>query len=528
LRPAALLYLAFLVRRRFCLREDRGFHLHLLNRYSSLRGRGARNLRLGSVLLALLVVSLGLSACGKNFYFAGRSLPPSGILNRVLIAVQNSGTGQLFLVDAYYDIRHSYNNVTPDFPISGFTGYPSTIQNLPAERTGLVFSLSTGTMSAVNYATETATALPAATASGEIPSSIFDANNLTYSISAQQQNHFVEMYDGTTNPTQFALTLPGVYKVSINPAGTVALAFLQNYVQGSTAAPYDTPVYSIVHLTNAQQLDAAAHPDPTTGARHYKGAEDCEPQNLPQYCVFPVNVPKGVPSFDHPVKAVFSPDGSSAFIVNCGPECGGTTAGLTQIPLTSTSFNAGAAGPAGIALTGTKFLPVPGGATNALFDGDTLYVAGQQLVAADNLFTGELTAVNTETGAVGTPVPISDGTHGRMVLADDNTLWVGSTNCQGGERYKQAQAGQNTPYGCMTMYNTSTGTVTAIESYKGDGTGIAAVSGLDKVYTAEGGQVYIYNTKTGAAIDNTNVTENGDVVDVAYMDAPDDSDNSWY
>ena len=202
--------------------------------------------------------------------------------------------------------------------------------------------------------------------------------------------------------------------------------------------------------------------------------------------------------------------------------------GITQIPLTSAAFNSGAAGPAGIALQGTKFLPVPGGATNALFDGDTLYVAGQQLVPADNLFTGELTAVNTETGAVGTPVPISDGTHGRMVLADDNTLWVASSNCQGGERYKQAQAGQNTPYGCMTMFNTSTGTVTAIESYKGDGTGVAAVSGLGKVYTAEGGQVYIYNTTTGAAIDNTNVTEQGDVVDVAYMDAPDDSDNSWY
>jgi hypothetical protein len=484
------------------------------------------------VLLALLVVSLGLSACGKNFYFAGRNLPPSGILNRVLIAVQNAGNGQMFLVDAYYDIRHSYNNVTPDFPISGFTGYPLTIQNLPAERTGLVFSLSTGSLSAVNYETETATNLPAATASGEIPSSIFASSNLTYSVSAQQQSHYVEVYDGSgsANPTQFALNLPNVYKVSINPAGTIALAFTQNFVPDSSSQYNDTPVYSIVHLTNAQQQDAAAHADPTTGARHYLGAEDCEPENLPQYCVFPVplNNAQGAPVFDHPVKAVFSPDGASAYVVDCGPECGGTTAGITQIPLTAAAFNVGAGGPAGIALQATKFIPVPGGATNALFDGSTMYVAGQQLVSADNLFTGELTTVNTETGAVGTPVPISDGSHGRMVLGDDNTLWIGSTGCQSGERYKQSQAGLNTPYGCMTMFNTSTGTVTAIESYKGDGTGIAAVTGLHKVYTAEGGQVYIYNTTNGAAIDNTNVTQQGDVVDVAYMDAPDDSDNSWY
>jgi hypothetical protein len=481
------------------------------------------------VLLALLFVSLGLSACGKNFYFAGRPLPPSGILNRVLVAVQNSGTGQLFLVDAYYDIRHSYNNAIADFPISGFTGYPLTIQNLPAEETGLVFSVSTGTLSNVNYATETATTQPAATATSEIPSSIFDSSNLTYSISAQQQNHYVEMYDATTNPTQFALNLPGVYKVSINPSGTVALAFIQNFVPDSSAQ-FNTPVFSIVHLTTAQQQAAASTPPyGANGQRQfYDGAEDCEPQNLPQYCVFPVYTASGTPNFDHPQKAVFSPDGSSAYIVDCGPECGGTTAGITQIPLTSASFNSGAAGPAGIALQGTKFIPVPGGATNALFDGDTLYVAGQQLVPADNLFTGELTTVNTETGTVSTPVPISDGTHGRMVLADDNTLWIGSTGCQGGERYKQAQEGMNTPYGCMTMFNTSTGTVTAVESYKGDGTGIAAVTGLSKVYTAEGGQVYIYNTTTGAAIDNTNVTQQGDVVDVAYMDAPDDSDNSWY
>ena len=115
-----------------------------------------------------------------------------------------------------------------------------------------------------------------------------------------------------------------------------------------------------------------------------------------------------------------------------------------------------------------------------------------------------------------------------MVLADDNTLWVGSSNCQGGERYRQAQAGASTPYGCMTMFNTATGTVTTIESYKGDGTGIAALGGLHKVYTAEGGQVYIYGTTNGAALDNANVTVQGTVVDVAYMDAPDDSDNTWY
>jgi len=481
-----------------------------------LQFRGCRRaLRLSSVLAALLLVSLGLSACGKNFYFAGRNLPPSGILNRVMIAVQNSGRGQLFLVDGLYDVRHNYNNTIGAFPINGFNGasLPVSIQNLPGEQVGLVFSSSDGTFSQVNYATESATVLLPPAAAGQIPSSIFASTSRQYIVAAQQQNHVLQVYDAGSTPTIFQLNLPGVYRVSINPGGTIALAFVQN----------DNSVYSVVHLTTAQQQAAVNNPQFPLNGIH---AEDCEPQNLPQYCVYPVTVPASAP-VDRPTKAVFSPDGSSAYIIDCGPECGGQTAGVTQIPLVSTALNTGAQGPAGSGLTTTKFIPVPGGATDALFNSGTMYVAGQQQLP-DGLFTGELSVVNPGAGTVSAPVGISDGTHARMVLADDNTLWLGSSNCQGGERYKQAQAGAATPYGCMTMFNTATNTVTTVESYKGDGTGIAALTALHKVYTAEGGQVYIYGTTTGAALDNANVTVPATVVDVAYMDAPDDSDNSWY
>ncbi|RRA49237.1 hypothetical protein [Acidipila sp. EB88] len=475
-------------------------------------------MRLCSVLAALLLVSLGLSACGKNYYFAGRALPPSGILNRVLLACQISGRGQLFLVDGLYDVRHNYNNTVASFPISGYTAtsLPITVQNLPAEQVGVVFSISDGSLSTVNYATETATTLLAPPATNVVASSVFTSSNRQYIVAAQQQLHEIEMYDASTAPTTFLLNLPGVYRVSVNPAGTIALAFVQNS---------DT-VYSVVHLTSAQQQAAAALPPSQNGGRFYDGAEDCEPQNLPQYCVFAVDT--SAAPVDRPIRTVFSPDGSSAYVIDCGPECGGQTAGLTQIPLTGTALNPGTTGPAGIALKTSTFIPVPGGATDALFNGNTLYVAGQQLVPADQLFTGMLSVVNITNNSVSAPIPISDGTHSRMVLADDDTLWIGSSSCQGGERYRMAQNGSTNSYGCMTMVNTDTNTVTTIESYKGDGTGIAAVTGLHKVYTAEGGQVYIYGTTAGAALDNTNVTVAGTVVDVAYMDAPDDSDNTWY
>ena len=39
-----------------------------------------------------------------------------------------------------------------------------------------------------------------------------------------------------------------------------------------------------------------------------------------------------------------------------------------------------------------------------------------------------------------------------MILADNDTLWIGMTKCTDGERYNNGQ-----PYGCLTMYNTATG-----------------------------------------------------------------------
>ncbi len=469
------------------------------------------NLRIACVWSALLVVSFGLSACGTSSYFGGRPLPASKVLNRVLIAVQNPSVlvkGSLQEVDGLYDIRHVYNGTTPLPSISSYSGaLPLTIQNLPAEETGAVFNQGDGSFDVISYTSESVTTPKTASALGGIASSIFLTHDLNYIYAAQQQNHVMTVFDGATGT--FFLNIPGVYRVSVNPGGTIVLAFVQN----------SNLIYSMVHLTAAQQTAAINNP-------HFMGAQDCEPQNLPVYCAFPVS--PGSVGFDRPIKAVFSPDGSAAYVLNCGPECGGTTAGVTVVPLTASALNQNAAGPRGIALVATAQIAVPGGATNATFNGNTMYIAGQQL-QPDGLFTGELSIVNLLNNQVTGSYGISDGTHNKMLFADDNTLWIGSSICENGERYKLVQAGNTTlPYGCLTMFNTSTNAVTMIDSYKGDATGIAAITGLHKIYTAEGGQVYIYNTATGAALDNTNVTVVGTAVDVAYMDAETDDDNTTY
>ena len=140
---------------------------------------------------------------------------------------------------------------------------------------------------------------------------------------------------------------------------------------------------------------------------------------------------------------------------------------------------------------------------------------------------GILTVLNTPANTIAGTYSISDGVHNRMVFADDNTLWIGSSQCDQGVRYQQSQTGANIQFGCITMFNTSTGAVT-IDSYQGDGTGIAAIEGLHKVYTTEGGQIYIYSTTNMAALDNSNVTIAGTAIDCAYMDATTDDDNTIY
>jgi hypothetical protein len=446
-------------------------------------------------LSALVFEFVFLAGCGQSYYFGGRALPPSGILNRVLIAVQNPGAltkGTLQIVDAYYDVRHSFNNKVASFSVSGYSGAdPISIQNMPEEQAGAVYGAGDGSYALLNYGSEkqtTTLTLPGAS------SSIFISRDQRYVFAANQAAHSLTVQDRTLG-TSYALNVPNVYRVSTNPSGSAALVFVQD----------SNAVYSIYKLQTNQATPS--------------NAIDCEPQNLPVYCVLPVPG-----TFDRPTKAVFSPDGTTAWILNCGPECGGKQASVSFLPVAGIIIQSGAPVPPGAPTQVTATIPVPGGVTDAIANANLLYLAGQQL-QPDGYFAGNLSILDTNLKQVTGSYSIADGNHQRMLFADDNTLWVGSLLCTQGERYHQ---GATTDTGCLTMFNTSSNSVTMIDSYKGDATGLAAVTGLHKIYTAEGGQVYIYNTTTGASMDNSQVTVVGTAYDVAYMDSPSDDDNTVY
>jgi hypothetical protein len=169
-----------------------------------------------------------VTGCGQSYYFAGRALPPSGILNRVLIAVQNPGAltkGSLQIVDAFYDIRHSFNNKVASFSMAGYSGAdPQSIQNMPEEQAGAAYGAGDGSFALLNYASEkqtTTVSLPGAS------SSVYISHDQRYVFAASQTAHTVSVLDRTLGAS-YGLNVPNVYRVSINPSGTAALVFVQD------------------------------------------------------------------------------------------------------------------------------------------------------------------------------------------------------------------------------------------------------------------------------------------------------------
>jgi hypothetical protein len=481
---------------------------------------------LWSSAAAALGVSALLAGCGGTTYFAGRNLPPSGLTNRVMIAIQNQSAfskGALQFVDAFYDIRSGFNGKPAGFSISGFSGaLPISIQNMPEEQLGVVYGSGDGSFTPISYAKESTSG--ATTGLNGASSSIFMTRNQSYVFAASQSSHVLTVVDHISGGS-YPLSLPGVYRVSVNPGGSMALAFVEN----------SNYAYYPIKLSSAQTTNYSGGP-----ATWPKAAVDCEPQNAPGWCLLQAQSPDNVDStgthygaplvFDRPVKAVFSIDGGTAYILNCGPECGGAKASVSTLPVASMIYLVGQGSgtlPTNATLASST-LAIPGGASNALIDSSTMYVVGQQgqQVNGQTLFAGNLTVVNLNNNTASGPIAISDGAPGapsRLIEADNNTLWIAMTKCNNGVR-----AATGLSYGCLTMFNTSTGAVTLLEPYLGDATGIAAVTGLNKIYAVQGGQVYIYTTTDGTALDNQFVTVTGTAWDVAYMDATTDANNTVY
>jgi len=514
-------------------------------------------LRASSLFCGMLLAlgTLALTSCSTRYYktptdnFAGRPIPPSLLQERVLVGVSTNGTtaaatatGFLEILDGLRDLRSNIQYTKQTFTISGYSsGYPKTILNFPDELRGYVYSSSDNSLTNINYGTEASAG--SAASLGGAATAIAIPTAFTRFYAAEETAGQLVVVDNATG-TAYALNLPNVDQVVVNTGDTVALAMVRSS---------DT-LYRVFKLNVNQYPTALAAVQAT-------GSIDCQPYNVPVYCAVPVPG-----NYSRPTNAYFSLDGSKVYVMNSGPEYGGT--GAASISVIPQSALVNTIIPTASQVTGstaispvTATIPIPGGVTTAISDGTTLYLAGQSLNSiasngttvnganANGLFAGYLTTMNLASQQVTAAYSISDGIHAQMLFADDNTLWIGSSSCATGVRQALFASGNTTQaanYNCLTMFNTSTLTpqiVPAVNQgsspvttpypntyqtdpyYYGDLGGICWVQNYHKVYSAYGGQIHAFNTADGSERDNTNITVQGTALTVAYMDALTDAAN---
>ena len=400
--------------------------------------------------------------------------PPSGLLERVLasqdISSLTSSPG-LVVVNAEFDV------VPRLAPISAGTS-PGLMAVSPSRATVLAFDSSSNKVGVVNTKTESVTGsvqLPGPTISMVVPATE------TFGYAAVPTAPLIGSPPGAVeimslSPPALALTVgvPNAQTVASNPAGTQLLAFSND----SDTVTVITPI-----LTGATVTATT-----TT-----------------------------LPGFDRPVNAFFTRDGTMAYVLNCGGECGGTQASVQILNMTTTPPTLGAS------------VPVDG-ATYAMIIGSTLYVAGTS--PTNNACTGETTAATTcgrlnlvDLGSmtVTSSAVITDGYHTVMNVSENGQLFIGASTCtEVGNVNNPAGAEVR---GCLSIYNTTNGEV-VIPPDNGDVTDLQSFTTRYVEYVAEGGNLRVYDTTQDALlVENNNGTVIngtiaivGQVIDVKAID----------
>jgi len=484
--------------------------------------------------LLLVAFSLTLTGCGRPPLTGGRPYPPdfdSKGYPRAMVAVQNpsGGTaGAMQLIDVEHDTVSNQENTVHVYDINGFNGaLPVSIQDFPGSTEAYVYASGTQADSFANASftpVNTATDRTGSTISGlSGPSPGGPPQNLG-GVFISSDFQFVYAGNPSANGGYFTIVRltdgyvthipqPAVSRLALSPGSQSVLFFADNSSKNSN------DLFQVVGIGQ-------------------NSVYDCDQQILLKNA-----------SYDKPINALYSSDGTSAFIMNCGPECGGNTASVTILS-TADLLNAASAAYTGktgcnipapntvapATLTPTATINVPGGVTDLLQAGSTLFVTGQQLLS-DGYFAGTLTIIDLVTDQVTGTYTIGDGFHFRMRLGNNNTLWIGAKSCESGE-----QSATGGIMGCITMVpltqNGPDSTYTAsdssivIEPAHGDAGGIAPITPFrpassnepvtyNKTYTVEGtgsAGIYIYSTVDGSEISNYYAQVTGTPMDIAFID----------
>jgi hypothetical protein len=205
-------------------------------------------------------------------------------------------------------------------------------------------------------------------------------------------------------------------------------------------------------------------------------------------------------SFSRPIWATITSDNSTAYILSCGAECGGTASAVTQLDLTTNPPNV------------VRSVPVVAG-TVGVVNGNTLYIAGSPPGQACDASTsamqcGQFEVVDIPSLTVTTPgggVLIADGFHTRIAVGSNGKVFAGSGGCT------TINNGTETR-GCLSIVDAAAGTVVTAPD-PGDVTGIQPIPNRNVVYVVQGGELRIYDTTTDT-LQATQINIVGQAVDV--------------
>jgi hypothetical protein len=420
--------------------------------------------------LVLIAASVAIVSCGGNNSASG--LRFRAFVSNPLFATVGAGTPVINIVDAQQDL------LSPStIGLVGTVTQPGLMvvsadlsRTLVFSPVGNVLALIDNTTESLATATGSTSALPTITLPGLTESIVLAKDNAT------------------------AYAAVPTAPVTGQPAGVVVA---MNFVTGAITAMIPVPAahFIVASPDGNHILVFSDNSDNVTVIATALIGTNTDPRQ-------PVG---GIGGFHRPVWGTFT-NNATAYIFNCGPECGGTTAGITK-------FTIGASGPGATT-------PVSA-ATYGVLNGNTLYVAGTPprtpcgagtaATACGTLSVVDVSSMKVTAG----PVIITDGYHNRMQMGANGQLFIGAHGCtnvniSGGE-----------VRGCLSIFNTSNSKV-VIPPDLGDATGIEPIAGRTVVYVCQGGVFRIYDTTTDQLLVQPNgmIDIVGQSFDVKLVDPP--------
>jgi hypothetical protein len=420
---------------------------------------GVPGLKRTSIAIAVLIVtSVAIVSCGSS----SKAPTTSGLSFRAFVSnplqpATVGGIPVLNIVDARLDqlstATASLNNA------------PSLMALFPSKRFTLVFSPANNSIAEIDNAKEAVTSGASGTNLGNI------------ALPGATESMFV----GTDNGTGYA-AVPTAPVTGQSPGAVVVL----NLSTGGITATLPVPnARYIVQSHNGNRILAFGN---NTDPMHCGSASLSVVTVISPGLIGTGQEPRTFVcsnAFDHPVWGVFSGDDLTAYILSCGFECGGTSASVTPLNMTTN-------------LPGT---PIPvSAATIGVLNGSSLYVAGTPSGGACGN-CGTLQVVDVKAATAAPPVAISDGYHYRMEMGANGQLFVGARSCSSA---------------CLSIFNIANSKV-VIPSQNGDVTGIQPITNRTVVYVCQDGRLLIYDTTTDM-LQTTQVAIQGQAVDVKLVD----------